>query len=111
MAKRIEFSEVTLRLEVSYRGGGIEIDLSRFGFKGERMSAYQNYLGGGMLGRICVNDTITAFDKPCTQKQADKLYRIGERLKMYFHELSNHEDDEWESQTYEQNQNMPISGY
>jgi len=28
MGKRIEFSEVTLRLEVSYRGGGVEIDLN-----------------------------------------------------------------------------------
>ena len=111
MGKRIEFSEVTLRLEVSYRGGGVEIDLTRFGFKGEKMSAYQNYLGGGMLGRICANDTIRAFDKPCTDKQAEKLDRIAERLKMYFHTLSNHVDDEWESQSYLQNQNMPVSGY
>lgn len=111
MGKRIEFSEVTLRLEVSYRGGGIEIDLTRFGFKGEKMSAYQNYLGGGMLGRICANDTIRAYDKPHTQKQADKLDRIAERLKMYFHTLSNHVDDEWENQSYIQNQNMPVSGY
>lgn len=111
MGKRIEFSEVTLRLEVSYRGGGIEIDLTRFGFRGEKMSAYQNYLGGGMLGRICANDTIRAYDKPHTQKQADKLDRIAERLKMYFHTLSNHVDDEWENQSYIQNQNMPVSGY
>ncbi len=111
MGKRIEFSEVTLRLEVSYRGGGVEIDLTRFGFKGEKMSAYQNYLGGGMLGRICANDTIRAFDKPCTDKQAEKLDRIAERLKMYFHDLSNHADDEWENQSYLQNQNMPESAY
>jgi hypothetical protein len=111
MGKRIEFSEVTLRLEVSYRGGGVEIDLTRFGFKGEKMSAYQNYLGGGMLGRICANDTIRAYDKPITQKQEEKLDRIAERLKMYFHTLSNHVDDEWENQSYLQNQNMPESGY
>ena len=111
MGKTIEFSEVTLRLEVSYRGGGVEIDLTRFGFKGEKMSAYQNYLGGGMLGRICANDTIRAYDKPCTQKQEEKLDRIAERLKMYFHDLSNHVDDEWENQSYLQNQNMPESGY
>jgi hypothetical protein len=111
MGKRIEFSEVTLRLEVSYRGGGVEIDLTRFGFKGEKMSAYQNYLGGGMLGRICANDTIRSYDKPITQKQEEKLDRIAERLKMYFHNLSNHADDEWENQSYLQNQNMPVSGY
>jgi hypothetical protein len=111
MGKRIEFSEVTLRLEVSYRGGGVEIDLTRFGFKGEKMSAYQNYLGGGMLGRICTNDTIRAYDKPITQKQEEKLDRIAERLKMYFHDITNHADDEWENQSYLQNQNMPESGY
>ena len=44
MAKEINFEEVTLRLQVSSRGGGIEIDLTRFGFKNEKMSAYQNYL-------------------------------------------------------------------
>lgn len=111
MAKQINFEEVTLRLEVSHRGGGIEIDLTRFGFKGEKMSAYQNYLGGGILGRICANDTIRAFDKPITDKQNDKLNRIEERLKRYFHNLTNHEDDECESETYEQNQKKSASAY
>jgi hypothetical protein len=111
MAKQIEFSEVTLRLEVSTRGGGVEIDLSRFGFKGQKMSAYQNYLGGGMLGRICANNTINAFDKPCTEKQQAKLDKIAERLKRYFHELTNPHDQEWESQSYEQNQKLPSSAY
>lgn len=111
MEQQIDFKDVTLRLEVSYRGGGIEIDLTRFGFEGEKMSAYQNYLGGGMLGRILANDTIRALNKPFTEEQAKKLDEIAENLKKYFHELSNHSDDEWESQTYEQNQNMPISGY
>ena len=45
--KQINFEEITLRLEVSSRGGGVEIDLSTLGFKNERMAAYQNYLGGG----------------------------------------------------------------
>ena len=53
MAKAIQFSEVTLNLKVSERGGGVEIDLTRFGFSGQKMSAYQNYLGGGMLGKVC----------------------------------------------------------
>jgi hypothetical protein len=112
MGKRIEFSEVTLRLDVSYRGGVIEIDLSRFGFKGERMMAYQNYLGGGMLGRVLAKDTIRFYgNKSCTEKQVEKLEKIAERLKKYFHTLSNHVDDEWESQSYMQNQNMPVSAY
>jgi len=110
MPKRIEFSEVTLRIEISTRGGGVEIDLTRFGFRGEKMSAYQNYLGGGLLGRICANDTIRAYNKPCTEKQAAKLDKIAERLKKYFHELTN-PDTEWEGQSYEQNQKMPVSAY
>jgi hypothetical protein len=110
MPKRIEFSEVTLREEISTRGGGVEIDLTRFGFSGEKMSAYQNYLGGGLLGRICANDTIRAYNKPCTEKQAAKLDKIAERLKKYFHELTN-PDTEWEGQSYEKNQRMPVSAY
>jgi len=111
MAKQIELSEVVLRKEISSRGGGIEIDLTRFGFKGEKMSAYQNYLGGGMLGRICANNTINAFDKPCTEKQQAKLDKISERLKKFFHDITNPADQEWESQSYEQNQRLPTSAY
>ena len=111
MEQQIDFKDVTLRLETPSRGGGIEIDLTHLGFEGEKMSAYQNYLGGGMLGRILSNDTIRAFNKPVTEEQTKKLDEIAENLKKYFHELTNHSDDEWENQTYEQNQNMPISGY
>jgi hypothetical protein len=110
MAKQIQFSEVTLREQISSRGGGVEIDLTRFGFKGEKMSAYQNYLGGGLLGKIEANNTIQAYKKPCTEKQAAKLDKIAERLKKYFHSLTN-PDTEWEGQSYEQNQNMPVSAY
>ena len=111
MAKQIAIEDVTLRCEVSSRGGGIEIDLTRFGFKGEKMAAYQNYLGGGMLGRVCVNNTIQANNERCTEKQMAKLERIGERLKKHYHSLTNPEDSEWESQTYEQNQRMVVSGF
>ena len=41
-----------LRQQVSTRGGGVEIDLTPFGYKYMKMTAYQNYLGGGMLGSI-----------------------------------------------------------
>jgi hypothetical protein len=109
--KQINFEDVTLRCEVSSRGGGVEIDLSAFGFKGEKMSAYQNYLGGGMLGKVCANNTIIAYNKPCTDKQREKLEKIEEDLKRYYHSLTNPEDSEWEGRTYEQNQNMPVSGY
>jgi predicted AlkP superfamily phosphohydrolase/phosphomutase len=112
MPKQIELSEVVLRQKLSTRGGGIEIDLSRFGFKGEKMSAYQNYLGGGMLGRVCANDTIRSQSfYVLNDKQEAKLDKIAERLKRYFHDLTNPADQEWENQSYEQNQKLPSSAY
>lgn len=110
MAKAIQFSEITIRQQISSRGGGIEIDLTRFGFSGHKMSAYQNFLGGGMLGKVCANNTIQAFNRPCSEKRKAKLDKITERLKMYFHELTN-PDTEWESQSYEVNQTMSVSAY
>jgi hypothetical protein len=110
-AKAINFEAITLRIEVSSRGGGIEIDLTTLGFKGERMSAYQNYLGGGMLGRVCENNTIQAYNKPISEKKAKKLANIAEQLKQYFHSLTNPNEEEWESQSYLQNQNASVSAY
>ncbi|RLD75977.1 MAG: hypothetical protein DRJ15_16185, partial [Bacteroidetes bacterium] len=46
----------TLRLEVSRRGGGVEIDCtSLFNIDNAKMAAYQNYLGGGIAGAVQVN--------------------------------------------------------
>lgn len=103
--------EHTLKCEASYRGGGIEISLDNLlGTEDDLcMTAYQNYLGGGMLGRIChsYNFELSSLSKK-RQKQVEK---ITEELKRYFHNLTNH-DDEWESETYEQNQlRKPASAY
>ena len=108
MAKQIELSEVTLREEISSRGGGVEIDLTRFGFKGQKMSAYQNYLGGGMLGKIASNNTINAYDKPCTEKQQAKLDKIALRLKKYFFTL---QYEEFDAEQFDSNQNRAVRGY
>ena len=105
------FEKHTLRADYGHRGGGIEIDLTPFGFEDEKMSAYQNYLGGGMLGRICSSNTInreTMIVEASLQEQIDK---IALELKKYFHSLTNHSEDEWENQSFEENQKMPISGY
>lgn len=109
--KQIDFEAITLRSQISSRGGGIEISLDTLGFKGEKMTAYQNYLGGGMLGRVCSDNTINAFQKPCTDKKQIKLNEIEEQLKRYFHSLTNPEEDTWEHQTYEQNQKNSVSAY
>ncbi len=94
-----------LREKITRRGGGIEIDLTSFGFKGEKMTAYQNYLGGGMLGKINNDCTIREW------KNNDKLNNIAESLSRYFHSLTNPPEDEWESSTFEQLQERPSSAY
>ena len=64
-----------------------------------------------MLGRICDNNTLQAFNEPLTDKQVTKLDKIATRLKKHFHNLTNPEDGEWESQSFEQNQKLPESAY
>ena len=100
-----KIESTTLRVQASYRGGGIEIDLTDWGYPGEKMTAYQNYLGGGMLGRINNDSTIRDW------RSDNDLSDIADKLARYFHSLTNHEDDEWESATFEQNQNRPTSAY
>lgn len=100
----------TIRQEVSYRGGGIEIGLDDLlGTEGYKMTAYQNYLGGGMLGRIC-NSYNFDTSKLAKVKQR-KVEAMTDALNRYFHSLTNHEEDEWETTSYEQNQNRPVSAY
>ena len=108
MKEKIE--QATIRSEVSHRGGGIEIDLSDFGYPGEKMTAYQNYLGGGILGRVASDCTINDWTDD------DKLEEISEELKKYYFSLTNPPaeiDGEkvWEHMTYEQNQRMRVSGF
>jgi hypothetical protein len=93
-----------IRQHVSSRGGGIEIDLTSLGHNG-RMTAYQNYLGGGMLGRVASDCNIENW------KENDELVEIAYELRQYFHGLTNPDDSEWESQSFEQNQKLPISAY
>jgi hypothetical protein len=102
--KEIDFEAITLRKEISSRGGGIEISLDTLGFKGVRMTAYQNYLGGGMLGSIASDCTISDWE------EHDKLKRIADQLRKYFHSLTNPEGT-YEGMSYEKNQRMPVSAY
>lgn len=101
----MNFEEITLRKLVTPRGGGIEISLDSFGYEGHRMTAYQNYLGGGMLGRV---------DNDCSIEnwfEDDKLSEIAEELRKYYFNLTNPPEDTWEHQTYEQNQMQRVRGY
>ena len=104
--KEINFEDVTLRQEITSRGGGIEIDLTAFGFKGAKMTAYQNYLGGGLLGRVCSSNNTEGL----SEEKRLELGVITENLKKYFHGLTNPEGG-FEALSYERNQKMPVSAY
>lgn len=116
----IEYIENNIiRLDASGRGGGIEIDLSELlckkngnytdKYEGYRMTAYQNYLGGGMLGSI-QNDY--SFNRDELSKIDNALVdKITLELNRYFHSLTNHEGDEWEETSFSECQTRPTSAY
>ena len=94
-----KIKDITLRLELTSRGGGIEIDLHRLGFDhGDKMTAYQNYLGGGMLSSIGSDCNVTDW------KSFDDLLDISEQLKKYFCSISSDGD-------YYEIQKRPLSYY
>ena len=98
-----------IRLDASRRGGGIEIDVSELFGEGCRMSAYQDYLGGGLLGAIQSDINFM----PSEEQKKDVL-KLSEELKRYFHDITNEyasEYDEWNGMSYEKNQSMPTSAY
>lgn len=102
-----------MRCEAGYRGGGIEISLAEL-LKAEKyedhcMTAYQNYLGGGMLGSIGNSYNFDIDSLPKTQR--DKVDRVTDALNRYFHDLTNHDGDEWESTDFESGQSRPKSAY
>jgi hypothetical protein len=105
----------TLRCEASYRGGGIEIDITELFPRLAKQSdqlllcAYQNYLGGGMLGAISSSQNFSIDH--LNKTELTRLLEIKDQLKRYFHNLTNHSDDEWEDASYEDNQNRPTSAY
>ena len=104
--KGYDIEELTTRLEVSHRGGGVEIDLEPLGYpEGALMAAYQNYLGGGMLGAVQSDCNLKDW------RDIDGLLDVSEALKQYFHSLTNPDGDEWVDFDYQQNQAMPASAY
>jgi len=115
MSKDFDFKQYIknniIRLEVSHRGGGIEIDISDYlKLPGARMTAYQNYLGGGLLGAVSSDCNFTTK----SQKLLDEVEKMASELKRYYHDLSNGEVsayDEYSSDDFENIQNRPVSAY
>jgi hypothetical protein len=69
--------------EYSHRSGGCELDLSAYGYEDEFLSAYQNYLGGGMLGAIGNSCTVENWRKD------NKIVRLAQELSDYYVERMN----------------------
>lgn len=88
------------RIKLSLRGGGVEIELTEYGYPNQLMSAYQNYLGGGMAGAIANDCTIKDW------KDDKKLVRLATNLRKYYY-MRTHESMEG----YEQNQQLSVSAY
>lgn len=95
------------REKISSRGGGIEISLGNFGYENHFMSAYQNYLGGGLLGSVQSDCSLFYNNVRYNRKKIEQISNI---LKEYFFNLTNPET-ECDCQTFQQNQNLPISNY
>ncbi len=74
----MKISENITREKFSERGGGCELDLTEFGYEDELMSAYQNYLGGGIRGSVANSCTIEDW------QMDDKLVRIADELREYY---------------------------
>ena len=66
-----------VRERIGPRGGGVEIDLKPFGYDG-LMTAYNNYLGGGITGAIMNSCNITDW------KENEDLEKIAEELRKYY---------------------------
>lgn len=100
-----------IRIDASRRGGGVEVDVSALFPEHEnpRVTAYQNYLGGGMLGRI-MND---ANFEP-TENERELFDAVLDATARYFHEVTNAEAedyDEWAAGTFDEVQSRPTSGF
>ena len=107
--KNIESFDIvvnTIRLEASHRGGGIEIDVSSIFGNGKKMTAYQNYLGGGMLGSIG-----NSYNWNAEGKEYKYMQLLAKRLAKHFHTITNPDEDEWKSAKLEELQRRAISAY
>lgn len=101
MGRTLNFKKRTLRFVDNGRGGGIEIHLNSISGKpmlnGYKMSAYQNYLGGGLLG--CINGDCNYPN----WKDNDYLLELNKKLREHYAHRT--------GQDYSQTQKMPLSAY
>ena len=101
----------TIEIDVSHRGGIVKVDVSSLfpNVDNAIAGASQNYLGGGMLGKIEGRRNFKLED--LTEEELGLYQEFTEEVKRYFHELTRYSGDEWEDMSYEKNQEMPRSAY
>ena len=100
------FRNHTLRVAVVEKGGGVEINLTTYGFRFGRMSAYLNYLGGGMLGSIQSDCNVPNW------KDNPKLVKLSEDMKQYYAILRAEAlEEEFNLDAFINQQKMPTSAY
>lgn len=98
-------------IDCSHRGGTLKVDCSElFPYIEEPIiGAYQNYLGGGMLGAVVGASQF--YPEDLYKKDLKRYEAIKEECKRFLHEQTNHVGDKWEESTYFQNQLRPVNGY
>lgn len=107
--------ENIIDVDYSRRGGTIKVNVEGlFPYVSSPvMGAYQNYLGGGMLGAVV---GASKFD-PIELKTKDRkiFFKVKEEIKKLFWELVNEEAMDWDeygaTKSYEENQVRLESAY
>ncbi len=101
--------------DISYRGGTLKVDATElFPSLGERaiVGAYQNYLGGGMPGRII--GAAQFYPEQLNAKERKIFPKVLEACQQHFHEINNGGGDDYMQEnyaSYEFNQSLPASAY
>jgi len=107
--------EALIDIDMGHRGGGMKVNAEDiFKFKNQEAEkecgTYQNYLGGGMLGKICFGSNFNEADL-FARDEKNFNYLKAELTKLH-HKITNHDDILLhQSYSYEENQSMPVSAY
>jgi hypothetical protein len=76
----MKIAENITREDFSYPWRRRRARFTAFGYEDEFLSAYQNYLGGGMLGSVGNSCTVEDW------RMDEKLVRLAEKLSEYYQE-------------------------
>lgn len=117
--KKIDYNQFVrdniISCDISYRGGNLKVDVSNLFPKVNNavMGAYQNYLGGGIAGRVV---GASMFDpNALTTKQKDVFLKVREACIDYFIQANNGGGDDYMQENFGadrlHNSRLPVSAY